>query len=123
MTDFYKIIGRTKTAEADTFQIDLNPACEIYKGHFPEHPVCPGVCSIDMIKECAEKAAGEQMIISSIGQCRLTALLTPEEGKGLEVKIEISKDSYPYTFRSELRNSEKTFLTMKGELSDRVSYM
>ena len=123
MIDFYTITGRTSTPEAETFRVKLNPECKVYEGHFPEHPVCPGVCSINMIKECAEKAAGEDMVISGIGQCRMTAVLTPEDGQGLEVQIEISKDNYPYTFRSELKNAEKTFMTMKGELSDRVSFL
>ena len=28
---------------------------EFFQGHFPNNPVSPGVCNIEMIKECAEE--------------------------------------------------------------------
>ena len=32
-------------------QITLNPAHEIFKGHFPGNPVMPGVCTVQIVKE------------------------------------------------------------------------
>ncbi|MBS1934927.1 MAG: hydroxymyristoyl-ACP dehydratase, partial [Bacteroidetes bacterium] len=34
--------------------LELNPAHDIFKGHFPETPVVPGVCMLQMLKEVME---------------------------------------------------------------------
>jgi len=36
-------------------EIFINKEHEIFKGHFPNNPVMPGVCMIQIIKELTEK--------------------------------------------------------------------
>ncbi len=54
MLTYYHILSSEITADAGVFRVALNADCEVYQGHFPGEPVCPGVCNIQMIKECAE---------------------------------------------------------------------
>ncbi|MGN1248330.1 MAG: hypothetical protein ACI4UO_07050 [Paludibacteraceae bacterium] len=54
MLNYYHILSSDITSEEGMFRVALNADCEVYQGHFPGEPVCPGVCNIQMIKECAE---------------------------------------------------------------------
>ena len=65
------------------FKIDLIPTHPVYEGHFPGEPVCPGVCSLQMVKECAQIMAHEQLLVSYIKQYRLLAVITPQEHPNL----------------------------------------
>lgn len=72
-----------------TYHVALLPDCDIYQGHFPGNPVCPGVCNIQTIKECAEKFTARQLRITFVKQCRLTTLATPAVCKELDVRVNV----------------------------------
>ena len=56
---------RIEKVEADhlegVFHLRLLPDCDVYRGHFPGSPVCPGVCHIETIKECAMYLVGKRL--------------------------------------------------------------
>ena len=55
LDNFYSILSSESSHSTTwTIQIELNPDHTVYQGHFPEHPVVPGVCLLQLIKECAE---------------------------------------------------------------------
>ena len=76
--DYYTIEDVVKKDDGTTcFQIHLRPDSAVYEGHFPGEPVSPGVCNIQMIKECAEQLVGKPLLLNNLQQCRLTTLVTP----------------------------------------------
>lgn len=51
LQDFYTLEQLTETgANKHEATIDINPAHEVFKGHFPDNPVMPGVCMMQIIK-------------------------------------------------------------------------
>lgn len=88
--DFYVVNSRTEEDGASVFDITLNPLHDVYKGHFPEKPITPGVCNIQMIIECAETVVGKPLTLKQIDRCRLTAMVTPDGSPNLKVKIQIN---------------------------------
>ena len=53
MTDFYRILSKQVTDNTAVVHIELNPDCKVYEGHFPGLPIAPGMCHLEMIRECA----------------------------------------------------------------------
>ena len=74
------------------FKIDLIPTHPVYEGHFPGEPVCPGVCSLQMVKECAQIMAHEQLLVCYIKQYRLLSVITPQEHPALMVEIHLNQE-------------------------------
>ena len=77
--DFYYV--ENHTAESDgshVYTVKLNANHSVYQGHFPERHITPGVCNIQMIKECVEDATSTRLTFTAIDRCRLTAMVTPE---------------------------------------------
>jgi 3-hydroxyacyl-[acyl-carrier-protein] dehydratase len=55
LDNFYTILSSESSDSTTwTIQIELNPDHTVYQGHFPEHPVVPGVCLLQLIKEWAQ---------------------------------------------------------------------
>lgn len=76
---YYKLTNKQTRKEKTDFHLALLPTCDIYRGHFPGHPVCPGVCGIELIKECAMMLTGHKLRIHTIHKCRFTAVATPDK--------------------------------------------
>ena len=91
--DYYTIESVAQQEGKAVFQIALNPQCQVYEGHFPGEPVSPGVCNIQMIKECAEQVAGKSLFLSNLQQCRLTTLVTPLAHPQVQVTIQMTRMS------------------------------
>jgi len=108
--DFYDIIAHREEDGATVFDVALRPDCKVYEGHFPEMPVAPGVCNLQMIRECAEQVAGHPLMLNYIGQCRMTKLITPAECPKLEVTIRLEGEN----LQAGITSGEEVCLTLKG---------
>ncbi|NCC98855.1 MAG: beta-hydroxyacyl-ACP dehydratase [Bacteroidia bacterium] len=115
---YFSLLNSTLEAENNTiFELSLLADCDVYRGHFPGMPVAPGVCNIEMIKECAEEVCGCKLFLSYISQCRFSALITPDKTPNLNLRLQLEKqDSGNISFKSVLFKDETIFLDMKGEL-------
>ena len=74
---YYKVLTRRVSDGCTVFRIVFLSDCEVYRGHFPGHPVCPGAFNIQMVKECAMEVSGKALHIRTIKLCRLTAVVSP----------------------------------------------
>ena len=115
--DYYTIESVAQQEGKAIFQIALNPQCQVYEGHFPGEPVSPGVCNIQMIKECAEQVAGKCLFLSNLQQCRLTTLVTPLAHPQVEVTIQLEEKGGAYKLKATLGKGEEIYLDLKAELN------
>lgn len=91
---FFTIESKSKNEAGEIiYDIDLNPNHDIYKGHFPNMPICPGVCNIQTIRECVEMEVGKKLTIKAIAQCRFSALIVPTENKKLRITLNLVSES------------------------------
>lgn len=120
LNSYFTIKEEIKNETGSDFHIALNPQHEVYQGHFPNDPICPGVCSIQTIRECAELVLGRQLTISAVSQCRFSELLTPVKNIDLIVKLALEKsaeDSYKAIASISSEDGQTLFLEYKGEYS------
>ncbi len=115
--DYYTIENVSKQEDgAILFHISLRPDCTVYEGHFPGKPISPGVCNIQMIKECAEQVAGKSLLLNNLQQCRLTTLVTPVQHPQVEVMISLEEKEDAYKLRATIGKGEDVYLDLKAEL-------
>jgi len=50
LQNFYKIKDSKTTEKGFIYSININEKHEVFKGHFPDNPVVPGVCLIQIMK-------------------------------------------------------------------------
>lgn len=114
---FYQVLSEERAEGLSAkFHLAILPECTVYNGHFPRDPVCPGVCNIETIKECAILLAGEQLRYSAIRQCRLTALATPTVCPEVDVQIVLSPAANGYGVQATISDEKQTYMILKGQL-------
>lgn len=51
--------------------------CSVYKAHFPGHPVTPGACLIQMIRELAEKHLKQPLRVVGMRNVKFLSVIEP----------------------------------------------
>lgn len=115
--DYYTIDRRVTEGDETVFSITLLPDYCAYAGHFPGNPVSPGVCNIQMIKECAEQLAGTCLFLGYISQCKLSAVITPQTTPHLQIRMQLVAADALYKVRATVYDDTTTYIDFKGELT------
>jgi 3-hydroxyacyl-[acyl-carrier-protein] dehydratase len=113
---YYKVLRARENGEGKAvFHVAILPDCNVYEGHFPGKPVCPGVCNIQTIKECASLLVGKELRIFSIKQCLLTAIATPTVCPEVDVEVEVKEVDGKYSIVATISDEIRLYMTFKGE--------
>ena len=113
---YYKVLRARENGEGKAvFHVAILPDCNVYEGHFPGKPVCPGVCNIQTIKECASLLVGKELRIFSIKQCLLTAIATPTVCPDVDVEVEVKDVDGKYSIVATISDEIRQYMTFKGE--------
>ena len=113
--DYYTILNRRSEDDAEVFDIALRSDSKVYEGHFPGTPVSPGVCNIQLLKECAEAAVGRPLLLNYVRQCRLTTLVTPQQFPKVEARISTEPMEGGIKLHATLGQGSDIYLDLKGE--------
>ncbi|AWV99160.1 hydroxymyristoyl-ACP dehydratase [Arcticibacterium luteifluviistationis] len=89
LDSFFQIknIGKGETTVVD---IELNPNHDIYKGHFPDMPVVPGVCQVQMFKEVLEVLTETKLQLVKDVNLKFMSVLNPLENALLSFELKYS---------------------------------
>ncbi|WP_246361469.1 hotdog family protein [Moheibacter lacus] len=88
LNDFYTIQHSETLENGISVMVKINKAHEIFKGHFPNHPVTPGVCTMQIIKELSEKHLGKNLMLKTARNVKFMAIINPEENE--DVRFDLS---------------------------------
>lgn len=118
---YYEVVSEEHTAECTAkYHVKLKADCSCYEGHFPGKPVSPGVCNIEMIRECAEILTGKDLFITTIKQCRLTEIAAPQICPEVDVTVQVTPnqpDATAYTVVANISDATRSFMDFKGTLT------
>lgn len=113
---YYQLNVMHTDGETGRFHIALLPDCDVYRGHFPGKPVCPGVCHMQTVKELTEKMTGCRLRIRSIRLCRFTAAASPAICPELDVNIRLSPTENGIDVQARMADAERTYMEFRGEM-------
>lgn len=93
LENFYTI--KSKQISEDqinyTFEIIINNKHDIFRGHFPDNPVMPGVCMIQIIKEITESVIGKKLFMEKCSNVKFLAIINPDKTPKLTLELQITK--------------------------------
>ena len=93
LKDFYKVISLEQTtAQQFTAIILVNENHEVFKGHFPENPIMPGVCMMQIIKELTENITKSALVVQSLSNVKFMALINPFATPELRLELDITDE-------------------------------
>jgi len=90
--DFYRIIEQ----EDLHFKVQVNADHKIYQGHFPEYPITPGACLLQMTQELLSIVKGRKMHLQSVTNLKFVAVHTPDQPIMVDYKA-LGNEKYQVT--------------------------
>lgn len=91
LQDFYTVRTLKDLGEQKYIvDVALNKHHAIFKGHFPDQPVTPGVCMMQIIKELSEQVLERKLFMYKSSNVKFMALINPEVNADLRLEIDIS---------------------------------
>lgn len=91
LKDFYKVNKIEHSNGKAVANITINKDHEVFKGHFPENPVTPGVCMMQIIKELTEQILAKKLFMASASNVKFMAIINPDKTPDLELSLDISE--------------------------------
>ena len=92
LDDFYKIEQQTTEEFGFEYLVSLNKEHTIYKAHFPENPITPGVCIIQICIELLEQQTGKSLFLQKIHNVKFLSIIDPMLVS--TIKVSFSKISF-----------------------------
>lgn len=94
LEELFEVVSMETKAEGATLRAVLTPCREsaVYKGHFPDKPITPGVLMIQGVVELLERAQRERYTLREVKNIKYLALMTPDDIEGCTVEATLKDD-------------------------------
>lgn len=77
--NLYTIEGAENDGKTTCFHLRLSPSSVIYQAHFPNEPITPGVCIVQIAKELIEEVLQCRLDIAVVKNVKFLSVLSPDE--------------------------------------------
>lgn len=67
----------TETAAGWRVRLPVDPAEEVFAGHYPGNPILPGVCVIETVHRAARATATEPVVLAAVESTRFLGPVFP----------------------------------------------
>jgi 3-hydroxyacyl-[acyl-carrier-protein] dehydratase len=108
----YSIQSQHITKNKADFRIKLNDTCFIYKAHFPNYPITPGVCLIQMLVELLSIAKDENFTIKTLKNVKFTAPISPLKFSEIDFSLDFSEIENDWHIKAIIKEQETIFAKM-----------
>jgi 3-hydroxyacyl-[acyl-carrier-protein] dehydratase len=114
LNNFYNVTELTHETARLNAVITINPGHDIFKGHFPDQPVVPGVCMVQIVKELMEQYTDKKLVLSKGHQLKFLQLLVPVADEAIQVNISWSENNSEYNITADFRKNNEAAFKMAG---------
>ena len=92
LNNFFTITDTVSSATEIWAELIINAEHKIFEGHFPNQPVVPGVCMMQMVKEILEQVTGKQTNLVKAAEMKFLAVINPLENNLVHASIKYAAD-------------------------------
>lgn len=88
--DFYSVIKKESTPDGQNVEakIRFDRSHRIFEGHFPQVPVVPGVCLIQMVQELSGELLNKKLALSNGSNIKFLSPINPDMHSEVNVSIQ-----------------------------------
>lgn len=114
LNDFYSIESIQVNENKISATVLLNPNHNIFKGHFEQMPVVPGVCQTQLIKELLQQTIQKNVTLSVGQNIKFTGMIIPTQHPKFQADVVYSELNNQYTVEAQLYFENTIFTKFKG---------
>ncbi|HYG02553.1 MAG TPA: hypothetical protein VD927_08905 [Chryseosolibacter sp.] len=112
--DFYTLSDLQVTDQSVEANVNFNPEHSIFKGHFPEMPIVPGVCMVEIVKEAAEICTKTSLRLSSATSIKFLSVIDPRKTNKVVLKLQLRDTHPPYEASATLSKDDNVYFKFSG---------
>lgn len=114
--DFYTVKEKKQISEKQiSVVIELNQTHAIYSGHFPDQPIVPGVCQIQIVKEILEDLMGKKLKMITGDNIKFMGMIIPNASPIVNIDVNYQIENSEILCDSKLFFGETIFTKYKGK--------
>ena len=88
----YSIVKQEDTTDQWRYRIELNPQHIIFQAHFPEKPVLPGACIVEICKELLSNKLQKKLSLQEAKNIKFLHLIEPQHHSVLDFIFHIKEE-------------------------------
>ena len=112
--DFFNILEFKQEADSIEASLELNPSHKIFEGHFPDQPVVPGVCMMQMQKELLEKAMGRKTNLRKADHAKFLSMIDPGVNRLITAHIQFVRNDDTINLTGSFTQGEIVFFKYRS---------
>jgi len=117
MAPYFSIEHTEKAEQKFIFRIRLNAEHPVYKGHFPDVPVTPGVVLTDICRQLAQEITGKKLQLKESKSIKFLAMVNPLATPVLHVAIDLSQTDQHYSVQFTGSFDERVYFKIHGRFT------
>jgi len=117
-TGFFAIIQQSSSENAFGMVIRINPEHEIFKGHFPDLPIVPGVCLLQIVREAVEIQLNKKQNIREVNNMKFLAPYNPMEQDTTMLSVSYVQEADLLKISASLTGDAVTFFKLSAVFHD-----
>jgi 3-hydroxyacyl-[acyl-carrier-protein] dehydratase len=95
--------------------LGINADSEILKGHFPGHPVVPGACMLQIVKEVLESALNHPVRLKKADQLKFMIMIDPTNMLAVDLDMTYKySDNETIVVTAKLSNPDALYFKFQG---------
>ena len=98
------------------FKSKVEVSHEIFKGHFPDNPVVPGVCTMAMIKDCCASVLSRCVKYDYVKEVKFLSAIIPSIHSELLVDIEFTNVDDKTTISARVLCGEVVMMKLRATI-------
>ncbi len=114
LNDFYTVENIQHEENKTSATIVLNQQHSIFKGHFEQMPVVPGVCQTQMIKELLQEETKKDLTLTNGNNIKFTGMIVPTQHPKVNIEITYKQEDNQYQVDAKLFFENTIFTKFKG---------
>jgi 3-hydroxyacyl-[acyl-carrier-protein] dehydratase len=110
LNDLYTIESQANTESQLLVTVKLNGKHSIFKGHFPGHPVLPGVCMMEMIAEIMGEFFKKSFRISHIPIIKFLHMIDPDINPVIKLELKFQAEPLQVNTSGKIFSGSENFM-------------
>jgi 3-hydroxyacyl-[acyl-carrier-protein] dehydratase len=115
MKKVYSIIESKQDNSEIIYKIKIDFSHPVFKGHFPNKSVFPGVMMCDIIRHLVSDYLNIEVQLSLAKNIKFSKMIIPSKDNNYYVKILIEKIQEIYNVRSSVSKNEDTYFKINAQ--------
>ena len=99
----HSMLGGEPPGMVPTFRFQFRAELPVFSGHFPGHPVVPGIYLIEAVRTACERSLRQDLLFTSIDDVKFTMEVVP--GDVVETQISLARVEETWLCHATVRTS------------------